>query len=491
MQLIPLIALMIITIASATENAASSPGLPKFTEIHAADLEGSTEGSSIIYDHIKLTGDLELNQAVYKSLKITNSIIEGNISAPGATFNEKIDFTNTSFCKNTSFFGATFGGEVDFSKSRFYGDANFSQSKFLEGATFDYNIFDNKASFSSSEFDKFGSFYDSTFKGKAAFDLAEFDGAYANFESAKFLKNAGFGAAQFNTYLSCSKARFTGNADFHVANFGFGSNFNNVTFLGSSRFDKAQFVRDTAIRNAYFNNTTDFSSVMFNGPSFFDNTQFHGNAIFSNAQFIAPSDFSEARFDKNLAMNSTEINTMVFDNATFNERSHLFLAKADINRFMVKWSLIKDILSYDSSAYLSLVKNYRDLGLDEADDCYYQYRFLSQESKSWSWSKAYDIVAEVTCGYGVRPDRPVTCSLILILFCAFVFFLGRGLKGHEHSDKKELFLDSIYYSLATFLEVHTEIKPAGKYRYISVFLKSLQWLLFALLVGTLTKVMIG
>lgn len=478
-------------IVCASGNAVSSLVVPNLVEIHAMDLENSGEGSAIIYDHIKLMGDLELNQPTYKSLKITNSIIEGNISAPGVSFNEKVDCTNTSFCKKATFFGANFGGEVDFSKSRFYGDANFSQSKFIEGATFDHNIFDRTASFSASEFDKFGSFYNSTFKGKAEFDLAQFNGAYANFESAKFMESANFGASQFNTYLSCANAKFTKIVDFHVTQFGFGSNFINATFLGSARFDKCKFVRDTEIRRAYFNKSANFSSALFDGPSFFDYTQFHRNAIFDSVQFMGPSDFSDAQFDKDLDMNSTKISTMVLDNATFNAESHLYLAKADISRFMVKWSMIKDILSFDGSAYLSLVKNYKDLGLSEGDDCYYQYRLLSQDSKIWSWSKIYDVLAQITCGYGVRPDRPVICSLFLIILCTSILFIGNGLRSPSNKDKKTPLYDSLYYCLAIFFTIPLpDYKPQGRYRYVAVFLRALSWTLFALLIGTLSKVMI-
>jgi len=484
-------AIMNVAIASASENDTSSPAVPTLTEIPAEYIKASAYDNTIAYDHIKVIGDLQLDQSDYNSLKITNSIILGNISASNATFNSDVDFTNTIFCKKATFFNSDFEGQVDFSNSLFYGDANFSQSRFLEGATFDYNTFERNADFSASVFQKFGSFYNSTFKGNATFDYSTFTEEYINFESARFLENADFADCHFNTFFSCLQAKFFKDVDFEGSAFGFGSNFSKVVFIGVSKFEKCQFNKDTKFTDDFFNNTTYFSSATFDGPSFFSNAKFHGNAIFNSVLFMAPSDFSEVRFDKDLAMNSTEINTMVFDNVTFNERSHLFLAKADINRFMVKWETVKDILSYDSSSYLSLVKNYRDLGLDEADDCYYQYRFLSQESKNWSWSKVYDIMAEVTCGYGVRPDRPITSSIILVIICALIFFLGRGLKGHENTNKKELFLDSLYYSLATFLEVHSEVKPRGRYRYVSIFLKSLSWLLFALLVGTITKVMIG
>ncbi|MFB3765926.1 MAG: pentapeptide repeat-containing protein [Methanotrichaceae archaeon] len=460
-------------------------------EIPANGIKASADSNAITYNHIKVIGDLELDRPEYNSIKIINSIIEGNISASNASFNGDVYFTNTSFRKNATFFNSEFKGNVDFSESQFYGDANFSQSRFLKGATFDYNTFDKKADFSASEFEKFGSFYDSTFGGNAVFILTLFNGAYANFESAKFVESAEFANSQFNTFFSCINAKYLKDANFRGVEFASGSNFNNVTFLGPARFDKSQFIQDSRFRNIFFNSTVDFTSARFDGPSFFNNAHFRRNAILDSVQFMGPSDLSGAQFDKDLCMNSTKISTMVLDNATFNSGSHLFLAKADINRFMVKWDMIKHLLSYDSSAYLSLVKNYKDLGLSEADDCYYQYRQLSQDLKSWSWSKVYDVLADITCGYGVRPDRPIICSLFLVILCSSILFWRNGLRIPSNMDKKTSFYDSLYYCLAIFFTIPLpDLKPSGKYRYIPVFLRALSWTLFALLIGTIGKVMI-
>lgn len=478
-------------IVSASENSEPSPATPKLVEIPAEDIKASAESNSIIYDRVNVIGDIELNQAEYESIKITNSVIEGNISVLGTIFNGRADFKNTSFHKKATFFGTRFEGETDFNASRFYEAANFSQARFLEGGTFDYNTFDKDADFSVAEFNNFGSFYDATFKGNATFGLSKFSGVYANLQSTQFLENADFAGAQFLTYPSFSEAKFFKNADFHACDFSIGTDFLNTTFLGPSRFERSQFSKDSLFRNVYFNNTADFTSAKFDGPSFFSGTQFCGNALFDGVQFMGPSDFSSARFDKDLAMNNTKISTMVLDGSTFNEESRLFLAKADINRFMVRWSMIKDILSFDNSAYLSLVKNYRDLGLNEADDCYYQYRYVSQNLKSWDWSKGIDILADISCGYGVKPDRPVICSLILVLFCTAILYAGNGLRSPSNKDKKTHIFDSLYYCLAIFFTIPLpDLKPAGRYKYVPVFLRALSWTLFALLIGTLSKVMI-
>jgi hypothetical protein len=484
------IAVMVCVIANAAENNSSSPAGSKLTEIRAGDIAPDDSGS-IVCNNVKIIGDLYLNQTRYNSLMIKNSIVEGNVYSEGPIFDGFVDLTNTTFDKNVTFFRVKLNDETDLSRSRFLGNANFNESTFLDGATFDYCTFDKNVSARASSFPKFISFYKSTIKGDADLGYSQSGGVYANFDRVKMLNGADFTSSHFDTYLSFSSACILKKLDFHAATFAMGVNFGHTKVGGVADFRRCEFGKEALFSGMSFNNTTNFINSRFDGPSLFTGTRFYRDALFDSAQFVGPSDFSDTLFDQNLSMNSISTNTMMLDGASFNKSSHLSLAKADINRFMANWSLIKDILSFDSSAYLSLVKNYRDMGLDEADDCYYQYRYLSQESKGWEWSKLYDWLAWVTCGYGVKPVRPVICSAFLILFCALIFFFGRGLKGHENTNKKELFFDSLFYSLATFLEVHSEIKPSGKYRYVGIVLKSFSWILFALLIGALTKVMIG
>ena len=240
-----------------------------------------------------------------------------------------------------------------------------------------------------------------------------------------------------------------------------------------------------------FNDTADFMSAKFDGPSFFNDTIFHGNALFDSAQFLGPSDFTDVEFDKDLAMNSTKISTMVLDGSTFSAGSRLFLGKADINRLMVEWSQIENILVYDTSAYLSLVKNYRDMGTSDADDCYYQFRKRTQDLRTFGWAKLLDMLANITCGYGVRADRPVICSLFLILLCSSILWFGKGLRIPSDKERRTAYYDSIYYCLAIFFTIPLpDLKPAGRYRYVPVFLRAISWTLFALLIATLGKVMI-
>lgn len=490
-RLIIVIALITITIVDISDSRMQNPGYPQCEVVPAEEIQAKINGSQVSYDQAYIIGDLDLGNREFKSFRITNSVIGGNASFSNAIFSEKTEFKNTSFLKDALFYKTRFNGEADFENSHFYQTANFSESRFSDGATFDGVTFEKQAIFLTAKFDNFGSFERAKFNGTAKFYLSQFDGIYANFGSTQFCDKADFVGTQFTPFLSFVKSGIEKDADFHASKFNGGVNFGKMTFLGQARFDRSHFSEDSQFCSINFSKSADFSSAKFDGPSFFKDTRFGGDALFNNAQFNSPSDFNGTRFSRDLVMNSSKISTMVFDGAAFNSSSRLFLAKADINRLMVRWELIKNILVFDSSAYLSLVRNYRDLGLSEADDCYYQYRKITQDLKSWGASKILDILADVTCGYGVRAERPVICSLFMILGCMSILWIGNGLKHYGITDQKTSIYDSLYYCLAIFFTIPLpDLKPVGRYRYVPVLLRALGWTLFALLIATLGKVMI-
>jgi hypothetical protein len=486
-----MLAMTLLGIVMAGASDLRDQAMPSYKEISAKEVQEKAANGPIIYDHVAIIGDLDLNQDGYQSINITNSIIGGNISLSGTTIYDKAIFMNSKFQKNAEFNKTRFNGDAVFNSSYFSKSAFFRDAAFSEDATFDYATFGGDADFTTAKFDGSGSFYSASFAGDAIFFLSQFNGIYANFESTIFQKYVDFTASQFNAFLSFTDSMMGNNADFHSSRFSCGTNFHNSTFPGKAGFSKCHFSEDSFFTNANFSDKAEFKSAKFDGPSYFKNTTFHQNAIFDNVQFLGPSDFSDVQFAGDLGMNNTKISTMILDGSTFNDKSRLFLAKADINRLMVRWSQIKDILCYDTSAYLSLVKNYRDLGTSDADDCYYQFRKETQNLRNWGWAKVLDILADIACGYGVRADRPVMCSLFLILTCASFLYVKNGLISQSHKNKRTSLHDALYYCLAIFFTIPLpDLKPAGNHRYVPVVLRALGWVLFALLVATLGKMMI-
>lgn len=465
-------------------------GNPSYKQVPAQVIQEEATIGPINYDHIMVVGDLDLDGVHCKPIRIANSIIRGNVSFLGTTF-ERAVFEETSFLRKTEFNGSRFEGEANFNCSQFSEAANFTESVFLETATFDYSTFDKMADFSANSFSKSGSFYNCTFLWDAFFYLSQFNGVYANFESARFLKSIDFDNCRCDAFLSFADSRMEDYADFHGCRFAGGVTFLNSTFLQDANFARCHFSEDSRFQKMSFNSTADFNSAKFDGPSFFNGTAFGGNALFDGAQFLCPADLSDSQFNRDLALNSTKISTMVLDGSMFQPKSRLFLAKADITRFMVRWKDIKDILGYDTSAYLSLVKNYRDMGTSDADDCYYQFRSATQDMRNWGWDKILDLLANIACGYGVRADRPVYCSVVLIAICSTILWAGKGLRKPADREKDACLFDSIYYCLAIFFTIPLpDLKPVGNYKYVPVILRAISWTLFALMIATLSKVMI-
>jgi hypothetical protein len=159
---------------------------------------------------------------------------------------------------------------------------------------------------------------------------------------------------------------------------------------------------------------------------------------------------------------------------------------------MVSWSQIQSILSYDNSAYLSLVKNFRDIGQSsDANDCYYEYRYLNQNRKGLGVSKFLDMVAWITCGYGVRPHHALACGAAVILIIAFIIWSGKGLEGFSDLSERQKITASLYFSLIAFTANGKGLPFKGNYRYLGMAEGILGWLLMALFLVTLGRLMIG
>jgi uncharacterized protein YjbI with pentapeptide repeats len=486
-----IIAIATIAAIDVADSLEQNHGSYQYKIIPADVLENNIDRGQVNYDWVCIIGDLNLSNRKFKSISITNSVIEGTVSFLNSKFSEKADFKRSNFFKDALFYKTIFYEIADFDGAHFHQEANFSESNFLGGGDFDRVIFGKNASFVASHFDNFATFHQSEFYGKSQFYLSEFDGLYANFGSTQFCDDVNFASTQFNSFASFVNSKMLKQADFHASKFHDGVNFGWSNFKGKARFDRSHFSEDAQFSNIRFIEKVDFRSCKFDGPCFYQNTSFDDDALFDQVQFESPSDFNRSHFDRNLSMNGTKTSTMLFEGTTFNSDSRLYLSKANIDRFMVKWESIKDILVYDSSAYLSLVKNYRDLGWPEADDCYYQYRKIAQSIKKWELSKILDILAYFTCGYGVKVDRPLLCSLFVILGCTMIFWVGNGLKHYAAKVKATSIYDSLYFCLSIFFTVPVQdIKPVGRYRYIPIILRGLAWLLFALFIATLGKVMI-
>ncbi|MBE9595154.1 MAG: hypothetical protein IMF19_16940 [Proteobacteria bacterium] len=204
-------------------------------------------------------------------------------------------------------------------------------------------------------------------------------------------------------------------------------------------------------------------------------------------------------------MEHTKIYKMLI-RAVFGDKSKILLKDSDYTKLNVRWNDIKDYLEYDGASYLALVKNFKNLEqFDDADDCYYQYRKIKQAKKKlyskkegWNWSKPIDILAWLSCGYGVRPSYTILFGVLLIFIFGFLFwilnFIGDfSLFEITHANLSDVisllilsFFNALYLSARVFIlgdwrDLH------GLYSYVALIEAFSRWLISALLIIVLTK----
>lgn len=284
--------------------------------------------------------------------------------------------------------------------------------------------------------------------------------------------------------------------------------FTGSHFLGKASFLGSRFQEDAIFEQAVFAEEAQFSDVSFLEEADFRSVQFCKEAFFRGTQFTGTANFSCSNFQKNLYLANAKIQVMRLFDAVF--AGQIDLHNANFARLEVRWPTLCQHLAYDGAAYLSLAKNFRNQEwFEDADDCYYHYRRMSQSGKTLvfrekmlikiNWSKLMDGMAWISCGYGVRPRNTVFLSCFLIILFALLFWMGDGIvveplngAGPSIASPESLnFLDNIYFSAMVFT-AKTQVKwfPVGVFRYLATAEAVLGWLLLALFLVTLGRTMI-
>ena len=416
---------MLLTAAGASDGASEdSRKVVQASEILAA----IERGEPVDYDGVIVEGDLDLSglklptehvDRTYEEINyfdLTNEVmvVESPINITNSEIRGKLGFSNAIFQKQVNFEKSNFAGSALFSGSNFSGDADFWFTEFSGGYTcFSY------AKFSG---------------GNANFWCAEFSGGAAYFKYAKFSGgNANFWGAEFSG----------GAADFWRSEFSGGAaEFMGVEFSGDySDFSEAKFSGGTA----------DFRGAEFSGGAAdFSDAEIDRGAYFNYAQFNETADFTNSWFKEDV----------LFENTTF--RGELSLTRTRYNKLYLRWHNIEGGLAYDDTAYLSLLKNFKDLGyLEDYDSCYFDYRKdrrsqLLRSGELFSWG--INLLLEWFYGYGTKPLNALSFSLgIISVFGAFWRLIGLG-KAEEALDEYSLadaehdsILEVLAFSATVFL----------------------------------------
>ncbi|MCX6678118.1 MAG: pentapeptide repeat-containing protein [Methanothrix sp.] len=480
---------------------------PHLPVIEAGELLTRIEnGDPLIYDHVAIVGDIDISRVVASKIQIRNCEFLGNVNFAHALLREELDLRGCIFRQEVCFKGASFSG-----------GAGFESCSFKRYATFRDVNFAGQARFQGANFSAIANFGNAVFKCLALFGSARFSELCTNFGEASFLADANFQGANFKGYAGFQSTAISGNADFRGANFNeelnmeFASFQGNAIFLGSSMAKEANFFRarilDANFTDAILGGDVQFSQAKL-GRGLFSGSQFPKKASFQGTQFTQTANFSGSNFHKNLFLANAKIHVMRLFDVEF--AGQIDLHNSEFARLEVRWPALCHHLAYDGAAYLSLTRNFRNLEwFEDADDCYYHYRRMSQSGKTLilregtkikiNWSKLLDGLAWISCGYGVRPRHTVFLSGFMIILFALLFWAGDGivvepLNGCSPSIAPQEalnFPDNVYFSAMVFT-AKTQVKwfPVGVFRYLATVESVLGWLLLALFLVTLGRTMI-
>lgn len=272
-------------------------------------------------------------------------------------------------------------------------------------------------------------------------------------------------------------------------------------------FDHSAFSRLVDFDGTVFNQAANFSDSHFQEDAGFSESQFQGEANFSRAHFATEANFSRARFndadfgravfDRSLNLTNAKVYTLRLSDASFAEGSKINLKDFNFNRIVVRWNTIRDHLPFNGSVYLTLIRNFRNLEkFEDEDDCYFQYRKEKQARKIRVIPKLIDRLAWLSCGYGVRPSHAVLLSLALIFLFTVIYWGGGALQpaataSLAHKVAGISLNDAFYFSTMQFMgRAPQHISIVQGYEILTVIETFIGWLLMALFLVTMSKVML-
>ena len=272
--------------------------------------------------------------------------------------------------------------------------------------------------------------------------------------------------------------------------------FDHAAFFGLVDFDGTTFTNAANFSGSHFQGDAGFSDAQFQGEANFTRAHFAIDANFSRAKFN-DADFGRARFEKYFHLANAKVYTLNLSDAVFSEGSSIHLKDFNFNRIAVRWNSIKEHIPFNGSVYLTLTRNFRNLEqFEDQDDCYYQYRKQKQERSHKIFPQLFDHMAGISCGYGVRPSYTILLSVIIILLFAGVFWAGNALQpdgADTHSQVKASVSpnDAFYFSSMEFLgKTPQNFSIIEGYEVLTVIETLLGWLLMALFLVTLSRVML-
>ncbi len=388
------------------------------TEISSSEiLNKIQEGESVVYDHVRIVGDLDLSKLnlpaepadteFYPELPVKCKIVSSLIQITNSEFMGTIYFSNCQFKADAVFRGASFSSDAYFRKATFELGADFLETTFQEGADF------RRATF----------------------------GLDAYFQETIFKEDADFIGAAFNRAYFI-KALFKGNSDFTDTAFCDGAYFVETTFDEGARFREAEFREDADFIGTAFNRA-DFIEAKFKGKADFVETTFKRSADFSRAEFRQEADFGGAAFKGE---------TLTFRGAFFSTP----ISQEDACR------RAKNVLERNGNRDEAGYHLYREMeGKRKQKESNYRYfdfealLFYNETNASnqgltdlftYLRSNIFEyLFIQVIFGYGVHPFRLWGCWWIVVGLFALLYWTRGGINSTTNQSLS--FLDYLWFSI--------------------------------------------
>ena len=251
---------------------------------------------------------------------------------------------------------------------------------------------------------------DSYLNGELDFSNKSFENIVA-FNNTTFIENASFQSSCFARLADFSQSKFKREANFKHSNFSTGALFKESQFSSNAYFSYSKFA-----------GTANFVESQFHDNSYFGDSEFD-EPLYTGSKFDGPADFAKSKFKGDA----------FFLNAKFNDE--LDLSFAEYNKLYIDWNKVTK-LSYDGesddASYQLLIENFKKLGfMDDADNCYYQFRvdqFLNRvnqflKGNSDDWSKLpFNFGAWIFYGFGKKPLYPVLWSIFFIILFGILWW---------------------------------------------------------------------
>ena len=315
--------------------------------IEKAIIEGGLDFndiSGVVSVEIEITGSEIRPSPLTRKLSAGTALYARNV-----TFNQKVNFSNTTFGGPLVIQNCVFNKTVDFHRSQLL-SADFRKTAFKEDAGFDAIRF-TEVNFEGSTFHKLAYFRRSVFESEAFlsgvqflsladFSATQFD-ARANFKGAAsssvlFGGAAKFRKAVFSQEADFSRVQFMDRSDFTDAEFKAAAIFIETVFNGDMQFSAAIFHSAPLFSKAGFRKSVDFQLAKFFDGGAFDHTEFSGQSSFTAAEFEGEALFEQASFKSDALFRSMKVK----GKATFSRTAFHGLADFQGTSFFARLNLV-------------------------------------------------------------------------------------------------------------------------------------------------------